>query len=79
MKKILIAEDDELIAALERDYLEAAEFEVVIASDGFEGMRLATEEEYALILLDVMLPGPSGFDICREVRCAGTKTHRSSW
>ncbi|MCI7327338.1 response regulator transcription factor [Hornefia butyriciproducens] len=68
MKKILIAEDDELIAALERDYLEAAEFEVVIASDGFEGMRLATEEEYALILLDVMLPGPSGFDICREVR-----------
>lgn len=45
MKKILIAEDDELIAALERDYLEAAEFEVVIASDGFEGMRLATEEE----------------------------------
>ncbi len=68
MRKILIVEDDELIASLERDYLEASEFEVEIAVDGIEGMRLCREHEYDLILLDVMLPGISGFDICRELR-----------
>lgn len=68
MKKILIVEDDELISDLERDYLEANEYEVEVASDGIEGMRLCREKEYDLILLDVMLPGLSGFDICREIR-----------
>ena len=68
MRKILIMEDDRLIAELERDYLEANGFAVEIAFDGREGLRLAQTEEYALLLLDVMLPGIGGFEICREVR-----------
>lgn len=68
MRKILIVEDDRPIAELERDYLEANGFAVEIAFDGREGLRLARTEEYALLLLDVMLPGISGFEICREVR-----------
>ena len=68
MRKNLIVEDDRPIAELERDYLEANGFAVEIAFDGREGLRLARTEEYALLLLDVMLPGISGFEICREVR-----------
>ncbi len=68
MRKILIVEDDHLIAELERDYLEASEYKVEIAKDGYEGLRLSKERTYDLILLDVMLPGVSGFDICREIR-----------
>lgn len=68
MKKILIVEDDPLIADLERDYLEASEYEVEIAADGIDGMRMWKEQDYDLVLLDVMLPGVSGFDICREIR-----------
>lgn len=68
MKRILIVEDDKLIAELERDYLEAAEFEVEIAADGTKGLFLARNREYALILLDIMLPGISGFEVCREIR-----------
>lgn len=68
MKTILIVEDDVLTAELERDYLEAEGFEVQLCHDGAEGMRLAQAGGHDLLLLDVMLPGTSGFDICREVR-----------
>jgi DNA-binding response OmpR family regulator len=68
MKRILIVEDDPLIADLERDYLEANGFENRIASNGAEGLRAATDETWDLILLDVMLPGISGFEVCRELR-----------
>ena len=68
MKKILIVEDDILIAEIERDYLEIENYEVTICQDGQEGLRLALKEDYDLILLDVMLPGVSGFTICREIR-----------
>ena len=68
MKKILIVEDDILIAEIERDYLEAERFEVTICQNGQEGLRLALENNYDLIILDVMLPGTSGFAICREIR-----------
>ena len=68
MKQILIVEDDKSIAELERDYLEAADFEVTIAGDGRQGLELAQSGEYDLLLLDVMLPGVDGFQICREVR-----------
>ena len=68
MKKILIVEDDKLAAELERDYLEASEYEVDICGTGTEGMERAESEEYDLILLDIMLPGMSGFEICREIR-----------
>lgn len=68
MNSVLIVEDDELIAELERDYLEASGFRAEIALDGAEGLSRALGGEYDAILLDVMLPGKNGFDICREIR-----------
>lgn len=68
MKKILIVEDDILIAEIERDYLEAEQFETTICQDGQEGLRQALEQEYDLVILDVMLPGVNGYTICREIR-----------
>ena len=68
MEKILIAEDDEFIAELERDYLEAVGYEVQLCFDGAEAMKLAKDNDYSLILLDVMLPNENGFNICREIR-----------
>ena len=68
MEKILIVEDDELIAELERDYLEANGFEADIVFDGREGEKTAKTGGYDAILLDVMLPGKTGFDVCRELR-----------
>lgn len=68
MKKILIIEDDESIAELERDYLEITGFKTEIAQDGYSGIKLALNEDFDLILLDVMLPGKDGFKICQEIR-----------
>lgn len=68
MEKVLIIEDDELIAELERDYLEANGYETEVAYDGTEGEKMAKTGEYDAVLLDVMLPGKTGFDICRELR-----------
>ncbi len=67
-KKILIVEDEESIAELERDYLELSGFLVDIEADGEQGARRALEQDYALLILDLMLPGKDGFEICREVR-----------
>lgn len=68
MKKILIIEDDESIAELERDYLEANGFETAICINGQAGYERAMAEEFDLVLLDVMLPGMDGFNICRGIR-----------
>lgn len=68
MKRILIIEDDILIAEIERDYLEMEQFEVLICQNGTEGLNLALKEEFDLVILDVMLPGKDGFSICRELR-----------
>ena len=68
MEKILIVEDDRLIAELERDYLEAAGFEAQIMTEGSGVLEELRKEEYGALILDVMLPGKSGFDICREAR-----------
>ncbi len=68
VKKILIIEDDESIAELERDYLEANGFETEICTNGRTGCELAVGQSYDLILLDVMLPGMDGFNICRSIR-----------
>ena len=68
MKKILIVEDDILAAELERDYLEASDYEVELCSDGDEGYKKAKSGDYDLLLLDIMLPGMSGFEICRRIR-----------
>lgn len=68
MSKVLIVEDDTLIAELERDYLEACGFEVELIFEGNEGLSRALKGGWDALILDVMLPGKSGFEICREVR-----------
>ena len=68
MSRILIVEDEISIAELERDYLELSGFEVEVASDGAEGLQKAINEEFNLIILDLMLPKVDGFEICRQVR-----------
>lgn len=68
MSRILIVEDEEAIADLEKDYLELSGFEVEIANDGTEGLSKALTEEYDLFILDLMLPGVDGFEICKEIR-----------
>lgn len=67
-KKILIIEDDEDIAFIEKDYLELAGYEVQIENNGTKGLAEAKTGNYDLILLDVMLPGIDGFEICRNLR-----------
>lgn len=68
MKRVLIIEDNQEITELERDYLEANGFEVVVCGDGKQGLELALQEDFSLILLDIMLPGMDGFQVCRNVR-----------
>ena len=68
MSKILIVEDELEIAELEKDYLELSGFDVRVANDGLLGLELALQEEFDLIILDLMLPGVDGFEICRQVR-----------
>ena len=68
MKRILIIEDNLEIAELERDFLEASAIESVIETDGTKGLERALQENFDLILLDIMLPGTDGFHICRRIR-----------
>ena len=68
MSRILIIEDEIAIADLERDYLELSDFEVEVEHDGTAGLELALSEEWDLIVLDLMLPGTDGFEICQSVR-----------
>lgn len=68
MSRILIIEDEEAIAELEKDYLEMSGFETVIEADGNRGLDRALKEEYALVILDLMLPGLDGFSVCKEIR-----------
>lgn len=68
MSKILIIEDEMAIAELEKDYLELSDFTVEIESDGNSGAARAISEEFDLIILDLMLPGMDGFEICKLIR-----------
>lgn len=68
MAKILIIEDETAIAELEKDYLELSDFEVVLEQDGSSGAARAIDEDFDLIILDLMLPGMDGFDICKLIR-----------
>lgn len=68
MKRILIIEDDESIADIERDYLTVHDFEVDIAENGSDGIAMGRAGNYDLILLDLMLPGIDGFSVCRKLR-----------
>ena len=68
MARILIIEDETAIAELEKDYLELSDFEVVLEPDGSGGAARALDEDFDLIILDLMLPGMNGFDICKLIR-----------
>ncbi|MDQ0113224.1 response regulator transcription factor [Paenibacillus harenae] len=67
-RKVLIVEDDQAIAELERDFLEVHGYEVTIRADGRQALEEALEQQYDLIILDVMLPGMDGFDLLRRIR-----------
>ncbi|WP_066506239.1 response regulator transcription factor [Abyssisolibacter fermentans] len=68
MKKILIIEDDISIAELEKDYLEINGFDVKLENSGMKGIERTRKEKFDLIILDLMLPGIDGFQICKELR-----------
>ena len=68
MSKVLIIEDEVEIADLERDYLELSGFDVEIEHDGVVGLKRALSEEFDMYILDLMLPGIDGFEICRQIR-----------
>ena len=68
MSKILIIEDEVAIADLEKDYLELSGFEVAMEHAGDTGLARALAEEFDLIVLDLMLPGIDGFEVCRQIR-----------
>jgi len=68
MARILIVEDDQSIAEVEKDYLERNGFEVHVENTGVDGLKRAVTEDFDLIILDLMLPGVDGFSICKEIR-----------
>lgn len=68
MSKILIIEDEETIAELERDYLEINDYEVVTENDGTKGLEIALNQDFDLLILDLMLPGTDGYEICKKIR-----------
>ena len=68
MERILIIEDDKDIAAIERDFLMVSGFEVDISYDGIDGLYKGATQKYDLILLDIMLPGMDGFNVCLKLR-----------
>jgi DNA-binding response OmpR family regulator len=71
--KIIIIEDDPEIAALERDYLVAHSHEVTISNSGTQGLEWLRQNDWDLVLLDLMLPGMSGFEVLRELRAFSDK------
>ncbi len=68
MSKVLIIEDEVAIADLEKDYLELSGFTVEIENDGNKGLARALSEEFDMYILDLMLPGVDGFEICKRIR-----------
>lgn len=68
MSKILIIEDEEAIADLEKDYLELSEFTVQIEHSGTAGLKKALSQDFDLIILDLMLPEMDGFEVCKKIR-----------
>lgn len=68
MSRILIIEDEVSIAELEKDYLELSGFEVELEEDGSKGLERALHEDFDLLILDLMLPGMDGFEICKRFR-----------
>jgi DNA-binding response OmpR family regulator len=74
MKKLLIIEDEESIRTVLEDDFRLENYEVIVASDGREGLAKAANPEIDLIILDIMLPGINGFDVCKKLRNQGIST-----
>jgi len=72
--KVLIVEDDQAMAVALRDGFEYEGYTVQVARDGAVGLKLASDRDLDLIVLDVMLPKMSGFDVCKQLRSAGNET-----
>ena len=68
MSKVLIIEDEEAIADLEKDYLELSGFTVEVENEGTAGLMSALTEDFDMFILDLMLPGIDGFEICKKIR-----------
>lgn len=68
MKRILIAEDDAEIAAVEKDYMEINGMEADVAIDGDSALKMLMAKHYDLLLLDIMMPGKNGYELCKEIR-----------
>ena len=68
MSRVLIVEDEEAIAEIEKDYLELSGFTVEIENNGTAGLKRALSEEFDMFILDLMLPGTDGFEICKKIR-----------
>lgn len=67
-KKILVVDDEKPIADILKFNLEKEGFEIVMAHDGDEAIEKANEEQPDMVLLDIMLPGKDGLEVCREIR-----------
>jgi two-component system, OmpR family, copper resistance phosphate regulon response regulator CusR len=72
MKKILLVEDESSVISFVKKGLEEQGYEVSVALDGNQGLELALSYEYDMIILDIMLPGKNGLDVCREIRKKST-------
>ena len=72
--RVLLIEDDVAIARLLKEGLEDESYAVDVAHDGDEGYRTAVADEYDVIILDIMLPGMNGYEVCRALRNDGNKT-----
>ncbi len=68
MSKVLIIEDEEVIADLEKDYLELSGFEVEIENNGKDGLKRALTGDFSIVILDLMLPEMDGFEVCKKIR-----------
>lgn len=73
MRRVLIIEDDQIMAIALQDGLESEGYSVETHSDGLTGLRAALEKEFDLVILDVMLPKLSGFDVCKQIRATGSR------
>lgn len=68
MKRVLLVEDETNVVSFIKKGLSEEGYQVTVALDGYSGLKMATEHEFDLIILDIMLPGVNGLDICKEVR-----------
>lgn len=68
MKKILIVEDDNDLANLVKDYLRIEGYDGIITEDGEKGLKMATNKDISLVILDIMLPEVDGITVCRKIR-----------